>query len=269
MKKLKKTFHRINDKYLFGRYNHDFHYMNQVANKKEYTTKCIFLFVLIFSISYLLFNNLILTFVIALILTIFFINEILLNEKKLNYESYILSQLTIYTSQMALLVSYNNIYASLKEVVQYLDYPIKADLEDVIKKIDSGLSITKAFEEFNYKYNNRTITLFNQTLELFDQHGNSDAEVVLQIVSEEMNMLKVKKDKYFKFKKEWRLNFYVVAILSMTMPLILRLMIPEIYLDFMNSFGSVILTIVCIINILVIKKVELIYRNQNIGEGGY
>ena len=60
------------------------------------------------------------------------------------------------------------------------------------------MTIIEAFEEFNEKYNNRTITLFNQTLELFDEHGDSDAGTVLQIISEEMNMLKVKKDKFIK-----------------------------------------------------------------------
>lgn len=71
----------------------------------------------------------------------------------------------------------------------------------------------ESFNYFNQKYNNRIITLFNQTLELFDEHGNSDANTVLHIISEEMNMLKIKKDRYLKFKREWRLNFYVVIFM--------------------------------------------------------
>ena len=84
-----------------------------------------------------------------------------------------------------------------------------------------------------------------------------------------MNMLKIKKDKFFKYKKEWRLNFYVVAILSLTMPLILRAMIPDIYNNYMASFGSLIMIGVLLMNLFVIKKVETIYRDQSIGEGGY
>ena len=82
-------------------------------------------------------------------------------------------------------------------------------------------------------------------------------------------MLKIKKDKFLKYKKEWRLNFYVIAILSLVMPLILRAMIPDIYSEFMNSFGTIVMIIVLAINLFVIKKVETIYRDQNIGEGGY
>ena len=47
--------------------------------------------------------------------------------------------------------------------------------------------------------------------------------------------LKVKKDKFLRFKKEWRLNFYVVVVLCLVMPLILKAMIPDIYNDFIES----------------------------------
>lgn len=268
-KKIKSFFCNINNKYFFGRYKGTYKYINKESNIKEYIIKFLFMYALISCFLFLLFNNLYYTLGISLILTIFFLNEVILNNKKISYETYILSQLTIYTSQMSLLVAYNNIYSALKEVVGFLDYPVRDDLEDVIRKIDSGLPITKAFDDFNEKYNNRTITLYNQTLELFDEHGDSDAGTVLQIISEEMNMLKTKKDKYFKYKKEWRLNFYVVVILSLIMPLILKAMIPDIYNDFMASFGSMIMIGVLLMNLFVIKKVEMIYRDQFIGERGY
>lgn len=268
-KKIKTFFNNINNKYFFGRYKGTYKYINKESNIKEYIIKFIFIYALISCFLFLLFNNLYYALGISFIVTIFFLNEVILNSKKISYETYILSQLTIYTSQMSLLVAYNNIYSALKEVVSFLDYPVRDDLENVIRKIDSGVSITESFNEFNEKYNNRTITLYNQTLELFDEHGDSDAGTVLQIISEEMNMLKIKKDKYFKYKKEWRLNFYVVAILSLVMPLILRAMIPDIYTNYMASFGSLVMIGVLVMNLFIIKKVETIYRDQSIGEGGY
>ena len=84
-----------------------------------------------------------------------------------------------------------------------------------------------------------------------------------------MNVLKVKKDKFLRFKKEWRLNFYVVVVLCLVMPLILKAMIPDIYNDFMGSFGTIVMIGIIIMNLFVIKKVEMIYRDQSIGEGGY
>lgn len=268
-KKIKKFFRNLNDKFFFGKYKTTYKYINKESNLKEYIIKFLFIYSLITCFLFLLFNNILYALGISIIVTIFFLNEVVLNAKKISYETYILSQLTIYTSQVSLLVSYNNIYSSLKEVVRFLDYPVKDDLEEVIKNIDNGISITDSFKEFNEKYNNRTITLFNQTLELFDEHGDSDASTVLQIISEEMNMLKIKKDKFFKYKKEWRLNFYVVAVLSLVMPIILKLMIPDIYADYMASFGLVVMIGVLIMNGFVIKKVENIYRDQSIGEGGY
>lgn len=267
--RIKTFFNNINNKYFFGRYKGTYKYINKESNIKEYIIKFIFIYALIFCFLFLLFNNLYYVLGISFVVTIFFLNEVILNSKKISYETYILSQLTIYTSQMSLLVAYNNIYSALKEVVSFLDYPVRDDLENVIRKIDSGISITKSFSEFNEKYNNRTITLYNQTLELFDEHGDSDAGTVLQIISEEMNMLKIKKDKYFKYKKEWRLNFYVVLILSLVMPLILRAMIPDIYTNYMASFGSLVMIGVLVMNLFIIKKVETIYRDQSIGEGGY
>lgn len=268
-KRIKTFFNNINNKYFFGRYKGTYKYINKESNVKEYIIKFIFIYALISCFLFLLFNNLYYALGISFVVTIFFLNEVILNSKKISYETYILSQLTIYTSQMSLLVAYNNIYSALKEVVSFLDYPVRDDLENVIRKIDSGVSITESFNEFNEKYNNRTITLYNQTLELFDEHGDSDAGTVLQIISEEMNMLKIKKDKYFKYKKEWRLNFYVVAILSLVMPLILRAMIPDIYTNYMASFGSLVMIGVLVMNLFIIKKVETIYRDQSIGEGGY
>lgn len=84
-------------------------------------------------------------------------------------------------------VTYNNVYSSLKETLRFLSYPLKEDLEKVISKIKTGKSINEAFIEFNEKYNNKTITLFNQSLELFDKYGSSDAGNVLYLVSEELN----------------------------------------------------------------------------------
>jgi len=266
---IKNTFKKINNMFFYGRYKGTYNYINQKSSIKEYIIKLLFIFAIISIFLFLLFNNLVYSIIISFILSIFFLNEIVLNIKKINYETYILSQLSIYTSQVSLLVSYNNIYSSLKEVLEFVEEPIKSDLKDVINNINKGKKINKSFENFNRKYNNRTVTLFNQTLELFDEHGDSDAGTVLQIISEELNMLKIKKDKFLKYKKEWRLNFYVIAILSLVMPLILRAMIPDIYSEFMNSFGTIVMIIVLAINLFVIKKVETIYRDQNIGEGGY
>ena len=53
------------------------------------------------------------------------------------------------------------------------------------------------------------------------------------------------------------------------MPLILKAMIPDIYNDFMGSFGTIVMIGIIIMNLFVIKKVEMIYRDQSIGEGGY
>ncbi|MFA6777409.1 MAG: hypothetical protein WCR80_03085 [Bacilli bacterium] len=260
---------KINDTFFYGKYKYTYDYINKKSSIKEYFIKMNFIFILIFSFIFLLFNNIYYSLIISFFLTIFFINEIILNSYKIKYESYILSQLTIYTSQISLLVGYNNIYSSIKEVTKYLGYPVRKDLQKVIELIDSGISITDSFKDFNEKYNNRTVTLFNQTLDLFSEHGDSDASVVLEIISEEINMLKIKKDRYFKYKKEWRLNFYVVVFLCLILPLILKAMIEDIYNNFMLSFGSIVMIIVLTINLIVIKKVETIYRDQSIGEGGY
>lgn len=267
--KLKRFFNKLNMKFFFGKYKNEYLYINQKPDFKDYILKFLFIFIILNLTLSIVFINIFNTIILSFIITVFLINEILLNIKKLNYENYILSQLTIYVSQMAMIINYNNVYSSIKEVRNYLEEPLRSDLDLVISNIDSGKSILESFSNFNQKYNNRIITLFNQTLELFDEHGNSDANTVLHIISEEMNMLKIKKDKFFKYKKEWRLNFYVVVVLCLTMPIILRSMISDIYTNFMASFGSLIMIGVLVMNLLVIKKVEIIYRDQSIGEGGY
>ena len=92
---------------------------------------------------------------------------------------------------------------------------------------------------------------------------------VLHIISEELNDLKIKKDKFYKFKKEWRLNFYVVVFMCLSMPILLKITMPDIYLSFMNSFGSMIMAIIILINLFIINKVEKVYSDLSIGEEGY
>ena len=266
--KIRKLLDRLNNIFFFGKYKKTYSYINQKPDLKEYILKFTIIFIILNVALSIIFPNIFNTIFLSFVITVFFINKIILNSKKLNYENYILSQLTIYISQMAMLINYNNIYSSIKEATKFLEDSIKSDLEKVIRNIDSGKTILESFNEFNEKYNNKIVTLFNQMLELFDEHGNSDANTVLHLISEEMNMLKIKKDKFLKYKKEWRLNFYVVVFLCLSMPIILKWMIPTIYLAFMYSFGKWVMTGIFLVNLFIIKKTEAIYRNQSIGEGG-
>lgn len=166
-------------------------------------------------------------------------------------------------------VTYNNVYSSLKETIKFLSYPIKEDLETVIKNIENGKSINDSFVDFNEKYNNKTITLFNQSLELFDKFGASDAGDVLHLISNELNNLKIKKDRFYRFKKEWRLNFYIVVFMSLSMPILLKFTMSDIYNSFMNSFGAIVMIVIFVINLFIINKVEKVYADLSVGEEGY
>ena len=128
--KIKKFFRNLNDKFFFGKYKTTYKYINKESNLKEYIIKFLFIYSLITCFLFLLFNSILFALGISIIVTIFFLNEVVLNAKKISYETYILSQLTIYTSQVSLLVSYNNIYSSLNEVVRFLDYPVKNEVVD-------------------------------------------------------------------------------------------------------------------------------------------
>lgn len=268
-KKLKNFVRNINKIMFYQKYKRTYNYMLQKTSFKEYIIKFVIVLIITSASMYLIFPKVIYTLIIGFITTVFYINQIYLNSKKINYEKYLLTQLTIYTSQMSLLLTFNNVYKSLNDVVKFLGEPIKSDIIKVIKQIEIGNSITTSFKDFNEKYNNKTISLFNQTLEIFDNHGDRDSEEVLHNISEELNMLKIRKDKYLKYKKEWRVNFYVVLFLCMSMPIILKAMIPTIYLDFMKSIGNAVMIGIVIVNLFIINKVEKTYRNQNIGEGGY
>jgi hypothetical protein len=147
--KLKEALQKLNNIFFFGKYKKTYSYINQKPDIKEYILKFIVIFVLLNIALSIIFPNIFNTIILSFIITIFFINEIILNSKKLNCENYILSQLTIYISQMAMLINYNNIYFSIKEATKFLYDPIKSDLEKVIKNIDSGKPILESFNEFN------------------------------------------------------------------------------------------------------------------------
>ncbi len=262
--KIKKVF----DKLFYQNFINAYNETMKESNFKKYLLKFVITFIVATITMYLIFPTIIYSLIVGFFITLFYVNEIYLNNIKIKYNNYILNQLSIYTNQMSLLLTFNNVYKSLNDVSKYLSDPLKTDILEVIKNIEKGDSISESFFKFDEKYNNRTVKLFNQTLEIFDKHGDRDSEEVLHNISEELNMIKVQKDKFLRYKKEWRTNFYVVLFLCMSMPFILKTMIPTIYFEFMKGFGNYVLSIIIIINLLVIKKVENIYRDQNIGEGG-
>lgn len=268
--KIKRFFHRINNTYFYGKYKTEIEYFeNKNIRFVDYIFKVILIYVSTTVFLSFIYPNLFHCFLIAFIITVFLINKIFLNAKKIEYQYFVLSQLTIYASQVSMFVTYNNVYSSLKETLRFLSYPLKGDLEKVIDKIKSGKSINDSFVEFNKKYNNKTITLFNQSLELFDKYGSSDAGNVLYLISEELNNLKIKKDRFYHFKKEWRLNFYVVVFMCLSMPILLKLTMSTIYIAFMNSFGFPVMLGIFIVNLFIINKIEKMYSDLSIGEEGY
>lgn len=261
---------KVCDLIFFSNYkNKLLEYENKSIKKSDYILKVVCIFILFLIVFSLVYTNWILIIIISLVCSLFLINIILLNSLKIKYEYYLLSQLTIYASQLSLLISYNNVYSSIDKTIDYLKEPLYSDLKKVLKNIDNGKSIKDSFNEFNYKYNNKTITLFNQSLDLYDSYGSSEASKVLQILSEDINNLKVKKDKFLRFKKEWRVQFYVVVLMCLSMPVLLNFSMNELYNSFMSSFGNYVMSAIIFINLIIIYKVEKIYSDLNISEGGY
>lgn len=270
MKKIKIFFKKLSNKYFYGNYNNQIlSYENKKVSLIDYLFKLILIWGCCSIFLLLVFPNVYLCIGIGLIVAIFLMNVIILNAKRIEHQYYVLSQLTIYVSQVSMFINYNNVYASLKETLKFLSYPLKEDLEKVISNIEKGKTISDSFKEFNEKYNNKTITLFNQSLELFDNFGSSDASNVLHIISDELNELKIKKDRFHRFKKEWRLNFYVVVMMCLSMPILLKLTMTDVYLSFMNSFGTIVMIVIFIVDLFVIRKIEKVYADLSIGEEGY
>lgn len=267
-KNTKSFFQRLNDKYFYGSYRRQSAYMGQSLTIKQYLAYFIKYFIIAFITMALVFTNMFYAGISAVIVAFFLMNEVSMNAKKISYEYFLLCELCNYTQNMSLLLKTHNVYQSLNNVLEYVENPIRKDLERVIEKIDAEMPINEAFQEFNEKYNYRTITLFNQTLDLIDKQGNSESESMLYLISRELDDIRIKKDRFLKFKKEWRSQFYIVLILCLVLPVLLKYMIPEIYVQYMNEWGNFIMFGVIAVNLYIISKVEGIYRNQDIGDGG-
>lgn len=259
---------RINEKYFYGSYRKQSAYIGQSISVRQYFTYFLKYFIISFIAMYLIFPNIFYVVVSSLIVALYLMNEVSMNAKKINYEYFLLCELCNYTQNMSLLLKTNNVYQSLHNVLEYVENPIRKDLEKVIEKIDDNMRIADAFQEFNEKYNYRTVTLFNQTLDLIDQEGNSESESMLYLVSKELGDIRIKKDRFLKFKKEWRTQYYVVLMLCLVLPILLKYMIPDIYIEYMNAWGNYMMFVIIAINLYIISKVEGIYRNQDIGDGG-
>ena len=261
-------FEKLNEKYFFESYRRQNEAAGRRLTGKQYFAAFIKYFVILFVGLYLIFPSPWYALASAIVCTIFMMNEISMNSKKMSYDYFVLCELCNYTQNMSLLLRTNNVYNALNACLKFVANPIKKDLQEVIKKIDNNMSVKDAFQEFNEKYNYRTVTLFNQTLDLIDRQGDSKSESMLYLVSKELGDIRIKKDRFLRFKREWRTQFYIVLVLCMVLPVLLKYMIPDIYVGYMQDMGNYIMFGVIIVNMFVIKKVEGIYRNQDIGDGG-
>lgn len=261
-------FQRLNEKYFYESYRKQSEAAGRNLSVTQYLANFVKYFVILFVGLFLIFPSWVYALIWALICTIFMMNEISLNSKKMSYDSFVLSELCNYTQQMSLLLKTNNVYNSLVAVLSFVSDPIKSDLEEVVKRIDQGKSVKEAFIPFNEKYNYRIVTLYNKTLSLIDNQGDSRSENMLYLISQELGSLRIKKDRFLRFKKEWRTQFYIVLVLCMVLPVMLKYMIPDIYIGYMTEMGNYIMFGVILVNMYVIRKVEEIYRNQDIGDGG-
>lgn len=79
--KIKRFFNNLSNKFFFGKYRNTYEYINKKTSKLEYLLKFIFIFIVIVAFLYLLFNNWLYSLIVSFVLTIFFINEIVLNNK--------------------------------------------------------------------------------------------------------------------------------------------------------------------------------------------
>lgn len=259
---------RLNEKYFYGSYKRQSAYIGQSIGFNQYLTYFIKYFLITFIAMFLIFPSVFYTFIASLTIAMYLMNEVSMNAKKINYEYFLLCELCNYTQNMSLLLKTNNVYNSLIKVLEYVENPIRKDLELVIEAIDDGEPIISAFQNFNEKYNYRTVTLFNQTLDLIDKQGSSESESMLYLISKELGDIRIKKDRFLKFKKEWRTQYYVVLILCLVLPILLKYMISDIYRAYMQAWGNYVMFGVIAINLMVISKVEGLYRNQDIGDGG-
>lgn len=264
----KPFFQKLNEKYFFESYRRQNAAIGRKLSIKQYISYFLKYFIITFVALFLIFPSVWYALGAALLCTFFMLNEISMNVKIMSYEYFLLCELCNYTQNMSLLLKTKNVYNSLVACCDFIQDPIKTDLKKVIEKIDNNTPVKEAFQEFNEKYNYRTVTLFNQTLDLIDYQGNSKADSMLYLISKELSDIRVKKDRYLRFKKEWRAQYYIVLLLCMVLPVMLKYMIPDIYVGYMNSFGNYIMFGVIFVNMWVIKKIEGIYRNQDIGDGG-
>lgn len=267
--KKRNFFQKLNEKYFYENYRKQNEDIGKPLTIKQYIANFIKYAIISFVGMYLIFPSLLYASIASFVLTIFILNEVSMNAKIMGYEYYVLCELCNYTQNMTALLKVNNVYNSLISCCELVGEPIRSDLVDVIEKISKkSMSVRDAFQAFNEKYNYRTVTLFNQNLDLIDTKGGSKAESMLNLVSKELDDIRIKKDRYLKFKKEWRTQFYIVLVLCMVLPVMLKYMIPDIYIGYMNDMGNYIMFGVIVVNMFVIRKVEGIYRNQDIGDGG-
>jgi len=57
--------------------------------------------------------------------------------------------------------------------------------------------------------------------------------------------------------------------MCLSMPILLKLTMTDVYLSFMNSFGTIVMIAIFLIDLFVIKKIEKVYADLSIGEEGY
>ena len=222
--------------------------------------------VIIAVILYSYFQNTKSTVIISLAITIFFTYQIYSNQKKLIHTNYLLNQFSIYTSQVAMHMNLNNVADSLNIVVWQIEEPIKSDLKKIIETIEKKVRLSSSFEDFNNKYNNKILLEFNKALVIFAENRDSQANINLHKISRELNELGLEKEKLYNYKKSWRKNYYTILLLSVGIPILVKIIEPNLYASFIDSWGLLSMVIFVLANILISIKVEDLFVDGNVGD---
>lgn len=210
----------------------------------EIAITMLFWFVATFLYFYLVSKNVVVSFGVGVLGSIFSFVVFTYQGRKLNNYQQDLNDLLKYVTNMTFfLQSGENVLYSLKSTKPTLSENIQEDVQLTIDKLENEAILdTTHFRAYEFP----SLNQFHQNLAIKYEHGGNAKDLFTLIQRDMMTELK-KRDELSKSRKAFALNVYMLLGMVALMPLILRFMTPELWDIFLSfKIASIVILLITV-----------------------
>ncbi|MEG0258563.1 MAG: type II secretion system F family protein [Lysinibacillus sp.] len=215
-------------------------------------------FALNYQFFYLVSKERTISILVGIVCALFFFFFFTLKNRKLKNYQLELNELLKYVTNISFfLQTGENIYYAMKATKETVHPKIQKDIEESIQSLElSAVLKTDQFEKYDFP----TLDQFHQNLIIKYEHGGDPKELFSQIQKNMIFELK-KRDELYKKRKGFAANVYVLIGMVMSIELILRFMVQDLW-DIFLGFGFAGMAVLLLTHLLALLNLYFLQKKN-------